>query len=453
MCHAYQRRPQQPVAQLVSRPNLLGHMLVGQIVPLHRAQCFVQPWIELLAHRRQPYSLAAGAESPASASQSAPRPCAIAPPCCRVSAPTQSYPAPAETAPPHCRLRIRETPPAPVRRVCARFQTRPAAAPAGPATGPAQSSTYQILHGSPAPRGSPTPRHPPSNSTRPLPRRLRWAIHPRVPLRSTPYLALAYLLRFLRNIKIPYFHSNDKFRRLASRRFIRIEDNSSRFYWMQHHPVGIPPPAKPLFSGDLQESLRKPRHVAHGLDHLLVLNPRRRNHRHRPKVGAAQPRLRANQHQVLHRRGSLVQSHHHAHLLLFSVHICGQQFHQPLLGLQRQSASVAAAHDPTHAEIRFAMPSTKIAGPLRRPPAPPCGKAPPLRSASRDRPRAPLHAPRHLCANALNRPPAEVLVQIARCRLQLNMRQLRSRLSTRSCTAPACVTSTASTRPAESREK
>ena len=47
MCHAYQRRPQQPIAQLVSRPNFFGHMLVGQVVPLHRAQCLVQPRIHL----------------------------------------------------------------------------------------------------------------------------------------------------------------------------------------------------------------------------------------------------------------------------------------------------------------------------------------------------------------------------------------------------------------------
>ena len=29
-------------------------------------------------------------------------------------------------------------------------------------------------------------------------------------------------------------------------------------------------------------------------------------------------------------------AHHHAHLLLAPVHVRGQQFHQPLLGLQRQ---------------------------------------------------------------------------------------------------------------------
>ena len=55
-----------------------------------------------------------------------------------------------------------------------------------------------------------------------------------------------------------------------------------------------------------------------------------------PRFAAAQPRRRANQHQVLHRRRSLIQPDHHAHLLLPPVHIGIQQLHQPLLGFESQ---------------------------------------------------------------------------------------------------------------------
>jgi hypothetical protein len=48
--HAHQRRTQQPLAQLVAAANLLGHMLVGQIVALHRAQRLMHARIEGLAH-------------------------------------------------------------------------------------------------------------------------------------------------------------------------------------------------------------------------------------------------------------------------------------------------------------------------------------------------------------------------------------------------------------------
>ena len=44
-------RPQQPLAQLISAADLLGHVLVGHIVALHRAQRLVHTRIEGLAHR------------------------------------------------------------------------------------------------------------------------------------------------------------------------------------------------------------------------------------------------------------------------------------------------------------------------------------------------------------------------------------------------------------------
>ena len=53
MRHAHQRRPQQPFAQLVAAADLLGHMLVGHIVALHRSQRLMHARIERLAHRRQ----------------------------------------------------------------------------------------------------------------------------------------------------------------------------------------------------------------------------------------------------------------------------------------------------------------------------------------------------------------------------------------------------------------
>ena len=50
MRHAHQRRTQEPLAQPVAAANLLGHMLVGQVVAIHRAQRLMQTGIEGLAH-------------------------------------------------------------------------------------------------------------------------------------------------------------------------------------------------------------------------------------------------------------------------------------------------------------------------------------------------------------------------------------------------------------------
>src|ERR1700722_10115994 len=84
--------------------------------------------------------------------------------------------------------------------------------------------------------------------------------------------------------------------------------------------------ARTLTTGrHLQNALGKARHIAHRLNHLLILDSRGRNHRGGAQVSAAQPRRRADQYQVLHGGRSFVETNHHAHFLLAAVHISSQQ--------------------------------------------------------------------------------------------------------------------------------
>ena len=80
VCHAHQRRAQKPLAHLVAAANLLGHVLVGQVVAIHRSQRLVQARIERFAHRWNRASPASCAESLPSASRSVPRRSATAAP-------------------------------------------------------------------------------------------------------------------------------------------------------------------------------------------------------------------------------------------------------------------------------------------------------------------------------------------------------------------------------------
>jgi hypothetical protein len=50
MGHADQCRPQKPLAQLISAPYLLGHMLIGKVFAFHRTERFVEAWIERFAY-------------------------------------------------------------------------------------------------------------------------------------------------------------------------------------------------------------------------------------------------------------------------------------------------------------------------------------------------------------------------------------------------------------------
>ena len=116
-----------------------------------------------------------------------------------------------------------------------------------------------------------------------------------------------------------------------------------------------------------QEPLGKPRNVAHRLNHLLVLNARGRDHGHRPEIRLrpAGPERRSAPYPAS--RGRL-QS--------------GPPPRAPPAGGRPHkrsavppaaawppapAASGAAVRDPARPPIRFAMPSTKSAGPFSSP--------------------------------------------------------------------------------------
>src|SRR5579863_8640260 len=85
----------------------------------------------------------------------------------------------------------------------------------------------------------------------------------------------------------------------------------------------------------VQDSIEKPCDVGNRVHGVLIVNPRRANHRQRSHHFAAYARGGPDQHKVAHGGQRLIKSNHNPHRLLLGVEISAEQFHNALLLLQR----------------------------------------------------------------------------------------------------------------------
>src|SRR5450631_678247 len=84
----------------------------------------------------------------------------------------------------------------------------------------------------------------------------------------------------------------------------------------------------------VQEFVKQPRDVRHRRHGVLIIQPRRPNHRQRSHHFAAHPRWSPNEHKILHRRQGLVEPDHHPHRFLPRVKISPKQLYNFFLLLE-----------------------------------------------------------------------------------------------------------------------